>query len=295
MHASKACGATRRPPIPCSPMCWNWIWPASKRLSRVRAARRIAYCCSKAAAAFSEELKSFGVEGDAVAENRAVVVGKDFAIAHGDVVIAAITSCTNTSNPSVLVAAGLLARKCPGKRAENQALGQDVAGAGQPGGDRISRSRRAAGAAGRAGLQPGRLWLHHLHRQFRPAAGNDRDRDPGRRYDRRLGSVRQPQFRRVASTRIVKANYLASPPLVVAYALAGSMTIDITKEPLGTGKRRQAGLSERHLAERRRNSCHDRKASDARHVPRALRQRVPAARILAGNQKPTGETYAWNK
>ena len=46
----------------------------------------------------------------------------------------------------------------------------------------------------------------------------------------------------------VRANYLASPPLVVAYALAGSMQVDLVKEPLGTDTQGQAGLSERHLA-----------------------------------------------
>ena len=55
----------------------------------------------------------------------------------------------------------------------------------------------------------------------------------------------------------VRANYLASPPLVVAYALAGRMTIDLTTEPLGIGQGRRAGLPARHLADRARDSGDD--------------------------------------
>ena len=57
------------------------------------------------------------------------VEGKNYELTHGDVVIAAITSCTNTSNPSVLVAAGLVARKAHAKGLEAEAVGEDVAGA----------------------------------------------------------------------------------------------------------------------------------------------------------------------
>ena len=53
---------------------------------------------------------------------------------------------------------------------------------------------------------------------------------------------------------LVKANYLASPPLVVAYALAGTVDIDLATDPLGVGLRRQAGLPARHLADHRRNA-----------------------------------------
>ena len=86
-----------------------------------------------------------------------------------------------------------------------------------------------------ARLQPGRLWLHHLHRQFRAAARGDRQGHPRARPRGRRGAVRQPQFRGPRQSD-VRANYLASPPLVVAYALAGSITIDLATEPLGTGE-----------------------------------------------------------
>ena len=98
-------------------------------------------------------------------------------LGHGDVVIAAITSCTNTSNPSVLIGAGLLARNAVAKGLTVEALGQDFAGAGEPGRRRISRQFRPAEIARQARLQSGRLRLHDLHRQFRSArAGNLEDR-----------------------------------------------------------------------------------------------------------------------
>ena len=88
----------------------------------------------------------------------------------GAVVVAAITSCTNTSNPQVMVAAGLAGQA--GRRAGPpvQALGQDHPGPGIPGGHGLPRPGRADRATGRARLRPGRLRLHHLHRELGPAA-----------------------------------------------------------------------------------------------------------------------------
>ena len=84
----------------------------------------------------------------------------------GDVVIAAITSCTNTSNPQVMVGAGLLAKKARRARAAVQAVGQDVARPRLACRHRLPRARRPHGAAGAARLLPRRLRLHHLHRQL---------------------------------------------------------------------------------------------------------------------------------
>ena len=66
---------------------------------------------------------------------------------------------------------------------------------------------------------------------------------------------------------LVKANYLASPPLVVAYALAGTTDIDLATEPLGNGKRRQARVSEGHLADARGSRRDGRRGGAARDVP----------------------------
>jgi aconitate hydratase len=95
---------------------------------------------------------------------------------------------------------------------------------------------RPAGRPGRAGLQPGRLWLHHLHRQLGPAAGPIADAiNEGDLVVASVLSGNRNFEGRVNPRR--EANYLASPPLVVAYALAGTMRIDITKEPIGHGKK----------------------------------------------------------
>ena len=97
-------------------------------------ARRTVCCCRARRPAFHDELKSFGVEGDAL-KTEIAVAGADYKLAHGSVVLAAITSCTNTSNPSVLVAAGVAGAEGAGQGFTNEAVGQDIAGAGQPGGD----------------------------------------------------------------------------------------------------------------------------------------------------------------
>ena len=104
------------------------------------------------------------------------VDGADFDFGDGDVVIAAITSCTNTSNPSVLVAAGLVARKAR-ERGSPQAVGQDLPRSGKPGRDRLSQRKRLKRRSERARLRPGRLRLHDLHRQFGAAAGANLQRD----------------------------------------------------------------------------------------------------------------------
>ena len=157
------------------------------------------------------------------------------ALDHGAVVIAAITSCTNTSNPSVMIAAGLLAKKAVEKGLSTKPW---VKSSLAPGSKVVTEYLNAAGlvAVSRsARLQPGRLRLHHLHRQQRAAArrsvgGHPRE-EPGRRSV--LSGNRNFEGR---IQQEVRANYLASPPLVVAYALAGTITKDLTTEPLGDGK-----------------------------------------------------------
>ena len=79
----------------------------------------------------------------------------------------------------------------------------------------------------------------------------------------------------------VRANYLASPPLVVAYALAGWMTMDLTTEPLGIGSDGTAGVPARHLADRARDSGDDAARGQRADVPRAVRRRLQRRRALA--------------
>jgi aconitate hydratase len=153
----------------------------------------------------------------------------------GKVVIASITSCTNTSNPYVLIAAGLVARKA-------RALGLDrkpwVKTSLAPGSQVVTQYLEDAGlqedldaigfnlvgygcttCIGNSGpLQPeiSKAISDGDHVAAAVLSGN-------RNFEGRISPD-------------VRANYLASPPLVVAYALAGDMNIDLTSEPLGTGK-----------------------------------------------------------
>ena len=199
---------------------------------------------------------------------------------HGAVVIAAITSCTNTSNPSVMMGAALLARNAVEKGLTRQAVGQDHAGARLEGRHRLLRPGRPDAVPRQAGLQPGRLRLHDLHRQLRSAArrGVGRGQRGRPRRDSVLSGNRNFEGR---INPDVKMNYLASPPLVVAYALAGSMDIDIDTEPLGHRRGRQRRLSCRHLAVAAGGPGDHRLGDRQRDVHQGLRRRVHRRRALA--------------
>jgi aconitate hydratase len=153
-------------------------------------------------------------------------------LTHGDVVIAAITSCTNTSNPSVMLAAGLLARK-----AVERGLGVPpwVKTSLAPG------SRVVSEYLTKTGLQPflDRLGFALVGFGCTTCIGNSGPLDPGLEeaiIKNDLIGASVLSGNRNFEARIhpeVKANYLASPPLVVAYALAGRMDLDLTNDPLG--------------------------------------------------------------
>ena len=172
--------------------------------------------------------------GPKAAKGGVKVGGANYELNHGDVVIAAITSCTNTSNPSVLVAAGLVARNArarglkvkpwvktslaPGSKVvadyliaaglqqDLDALGFNIAGFGCT--TCIGNSGPLPEPINEA-IESGDLTVAAV------LSGN-------RNFEGRVHAL-------------VKANYLASPPLVVAYALAGSMLKDLVKDPLGEG------------------------------------------------------------
>ena len=139
-----------------------------------------------------DELKK-GVKVAASGGGAAVAV--ETQLEHGSVVIAAITSCTNTSNPSVMIGAGLVAKKAVEKGLQVKPWVKTSSGARLEGGHRLPESRRAADLSRSARLQPGGLRLHHLHRQQRPAARRGVQRDPRARTGGRLGAQRQPQLR----------------------------------------------------------------------------------------------------
>jgi aconitate hydratase len=160
--------------------------------------------------------------------------GERFALRHGSVVIAAITSCTNTSNPAVMVAAGLLARKA---RARGLTRKPWVKTSLAPGSKVVTEYFRRAGLSedldalgfqtvgygcttciGNSGPLPepiARAVEEHDLVVAAVLSGN-------RNFEGRVNAH-------------VRANYLASPPLVVAYAIAGTVDVDLAAEPLGTG------------------------------------------------------------
>jgi aconitate hydratase len=160
--------------------------------------------------------------------------GSSFELDHGAVTIAAITSCTNTSNPSVMIGAALLAKKAVDAGLERKPWVKTTLAPG---------SKVVMDYYDRAGLTPylDKLGFNLVGYGCTTCIGNSGPLIPEvseavQQHDLAVTSVLSGN--RNFEGRInpdVKMNYLASPPLVVAYALAGSMDIDITTEPLGTG------------------------------------------------------------
>lgn len=166
----------------------------------------------------------------------AQVAGTQKELTHGSVVLAAITSCTNTSNPSVMIGAGLLAKKAVEKGLQ---VAPHIKTSLAPG------SRVVTDYMDAAGLTPflEKLNFHLVGYGCTTCIGNS-------------GPLPEPVSKAIQEGNLVaaavlsgnrnfegrinphvKANYLASPPLVVAYALAGRMDLDLTTEPLGLGSK----------------------------------------------------------
>ena len=156
-------------------------------------------------------------------------------LGHGDVLIAAITSCTNTSNPSVMLAAGLLARKALEK---GLSVRPAVKASLAPG------SRVVSDYLEKTGLQPylDRLGFNLVGYGCTTCIGNSGPLDPQieeavTRHDLIAASVLSGN--RNFEARVhqnIKANFLMSPPLVVAFALAGRVDINLSEEPIGNGR-----------------------------------------------------------
>ena len=168
-------------------------------------------------------------------------------LGHGAVVIAAITSCTNTSNPSVMVGAGLLAKKAAERGLK---VPPYVKTSLAPGSKVVTEYLKEAGVL----PSLADLGFHLVGYGCTTCIGNS-------------GPLPEPVAKAVSENDLVaaavlsgnrnfegrvhplvRANYLASPPLVVAYALAGTVDIDLTTEPLGKDAEGKAGVSPGHLA-----------------------------------------------
>ncbi|HEV8629083.1 MAG TPA: aconitate hydratase AcnA [Thermoanaerobaculia bacterium] len=216
-----------------------------------------------------------------------------FRLRHGSVVIAAITSCTNTSNPSVMVGAGLLAKKAVERGLVSQPW---VKTSLAPGSKVVTRY------LAEAGLTPylERLGFHLVGYGCTTCIGNSGPLpEPIRAAveDGKLVVAAVLSGNRNFEGRIhpdVRANYLASPPLVVAYALAGRIDVDLLHEPLGTDMAgrpvflRDVWPSQQEVDEVLRA---------------ALRSEMfqrEYADVFSGDERwqnlpvPEGETYAWD-
>ncbi len=177
--------------------------------------------------------RGFGLDDSAVARRASVRFdGKAVEMGHGAVVIAAITSCTNTSNPSVMLAAGLLARKAVERGLKVKPYVKTSLAPG---------SRVVSDYLDQAGLTPylDQLGFQTVGYGCMTCIGNS-----GPLPDAVAAAINEHDLvacsvlsgNRNFEGRVnphVKANYLASPPLVVAYALAGTTDIDLAREPIG--------------------------------------------------------------
>ncbi len=179
-----------------------------------------------------------GTQGEQLIAKSVVPVSKQdarFELSHGSVVIAAITSCTNTSNPSVMIGAGLVARNARERGLRTQPWVKTSLAPG---------SKVVTDYLVKAGLLP---YLEELRFNVVGYGCTTCIGNSGPLSEEISAAVSQGKLVAVSvlsgnrnfEGRIhgeVRANYLASPPLVVVYALAGRMDIDLYKEPLGTDK-----------------------------------------------------------
>ena len=190
---------------------------------------------TNAATGFAKSLAETYKVTSGESDKEVAVDGQNFKLSHGHVMIAAITSCTNTSNPSVMIAAGLVAKKA-------NALGLTskpwVKTSIAPGSKVVSDYLEAAGLQNELNA----LGFNLAGYGCTTCIGNSGPLKP--EFSKAISEGNLVASAVLSGNRNfegrispdVKANYLASPPLVVAYAIAGSMKIDITKDSLGKDK-----------------------------------------------------------
>ncbi len=248
----------------------------------------------RAKAAWAAALPTLVQDGGGAGEAKVALDGGEYTLRHGSVVIAAITSCTNTSNPSVMVAAGLLAKKAVERGLKSRPW---VKTSLAPGSKVVSDYLAAAG------LTPylEQLRFHLVGYGCTTCIGNS-----GPLPEPVSGAIKEGQLvalsvlsgNRNFEGRIqseVRGNYLMSPPLVVAYALAGRMDIDLYAEPIGKGGDgkpvflREIWPSEREVDEAVRRALHadmfSKEYADVFHGDARWRA-LPV---------PEGELYAWDE
>ena len=219
--------------------------------------------------------------------------GRQAEIGHASVTIAAITSCTNTSNPAVMIGAGLLARKAVAKGLKSSPVAKTSLAPG---------SRAVTGYLDRAGLTEPLAELGFALAGYgcTTCIGNS-------------GPLDEPVAKAIEEDQLVvaavlsgnrnfegrvhplvRAAYLASPPLVVAYALAGRVDIDLTTEPIGTGSNGQPVMLSEIWP-----TPDEVKAAIAESVDSELFESTYRV-VFEGDERwraieiPTGDRYAWD-
>jgi aconitate hydratase len=224
---------------------------------------------------------------------RVKVEGKNYDLGHGDVVIAAITSCTNTSNPSVLIGAGLLAKKAAALGLKSKPW---VKTSFAPGSQVVSEYMA------KAGLQKelDKIGFYLVGYGCTTCIGNSGPLDPAISKtinDNGIVASAVISGNRNFEGRVspdVQAAYLASPPLVVAYALAGSTQIDLTKEPLGEGKNGKPVYLRDIWPSNTEIETFVRKNISAKMFKTRYADVFKGDRNWRGVSTSKGETYAWD-
>ena len=246
---------------------------------------------SDAAANFASVLPEYTSDPSALADIS--LDGESTSIGHGAVVIAAITSCTNTSNPSVMVGAGLLAKKAVEKGLTRKPWVKTTLAPG---------SKVVTDYYDKSGLTPylSKLGFDLVGYGCTTCIGNSGplpEPVSNAVNERDLAVVSVLSGNRNFEGRInpdVKMNYLMSPPLVVAYALLGRMDVDITTEPLGTG----SDGAPVYLRDVWPTPAEIQTTIDSCIDPEMFTSRY--ADVFAGDERwqnlptPTGDTFAWS-
>jgi aconitate hydratase len=233
-----------------------------------------------------------GVEDPNVHEH--IPTNGNAALHHGSVVIAAITSCTNTSNPSVMLAAGLLAKKAVERGLEVPATVKTSLAPG---------SKVVLDYLEKAGLMPylEKLKFHIVGYGCTTCIGNSgplpvevsKEIDEKNLVVASVLSGNRNFEGRINSE--VRANYLMSPPLVVAFALAGRIDVDLRKDPVGKGKDGKPV----YLADIWPSQSEVEQSMATAITSEMFRKSY--AEVYAGDERwrglpvPKGETYAWEK
>ncbi len=191
--------------------------------------------------------------------------GQEVEIDHGAVAIAAITSCTNTSNPSVMIGAALLAKNAVDKGLSRKPWVKTTLAPGLQGRQRLLRAVRPHAVPRQARLQPRRLRLHDVHRQLGPAHPRGVAGRAGQRPRRRVGALRQPQLR--GPDQPGREDELPGVPAAGRRLRAGRLDgRRPVQRPAGPGPGRQRRLPQGHLAEPDRGRGDHRPGDHLRHV-----------------------------